>query len=239
MPKALALRTFVRSLPSPQGRRLLIIIAGLSLLAFSANSLLTRYQATHNPSPQLPETTVTHSTTTPDETPVKAKDFDTGPKVPANQPRQIILPTIGAQGYIQKIGLDQHQAVAVPTNIHVAGWFVGQTRPGEPGLSLIGGHVQGRYQPGIFKNLTKIKPGDTFRIELGDHSIRQFQVTRVSKLNLTDTAQQMLLQDKTITHQLNLITCGGNYDAKTKQYDQRVLVVSRLTESKNPIMSDH
>lgn len=202
-----------------------MLAISLTLIVWSGVGLWRRYRATHNPNP-LPDGSlaVTHSTDNPDETPINTEsDYQVAP----DQPRAIILSTIDTRGFIQKVGIDQHGAIAVPSNVHMAGWFVGEAKPGEPGLSIIDGHVQGRYQPGIFKNLHKLRPGDRFTVEFGDHSTKEFEVVSVNSYPTDEAAKHLFHRDESITSQLNLITCSGAYNRADRQYDQRLIVVSK------------
>jgi LPXTG-site transpeptidase (sortase) family protein len=195
------------------------------MLAFSAYNYWQRYRATHSPHP-LPAANqvVDRVVAKPDETPIqKTAQYE----VPADQPRKISLPTIGAEAFIQKVGVDQTKAMAAPSNVHMAGWYSPEVRPGDEGLSIIDGHVQGRYEAGVFKNLASLKTGDEFEVEYGDHSIRRF-VTRSVKAYSVDDASKALFERQSYKAQLNLITCGGAYDAAAHQYKQRTIVVSEL-----------
>ena len=152
--------------------------------------------------------------------------------VPAGHPRRIILPSIGAEGFVQQVGVDDKGNIAVPTNINLAGWFVDNPKPGDKGVSLIDGHVQGWHHPGIFKDLKNLEAGDTFEVEYGDYSKRRFEVVGVKSYSVSDVAEHMLAQAEGIENQLNLITCGGRFDPQADRYEDRVLVVSkRIDES--------
>lgn len=196
------------------------------LLIFSAVGIWHAYRTTHSPNP-IPSAAkvVTVSLPEPDETAIDTADpYD----VPAGQPRKIMLPTIEAEGFMQPVNVDQHGAVAVPTNVHMAGWYTGEALPGANGLSVIDGHVQGRYTPGIFKNLSKLQPGARFKIELGDGSIRQFEVVSVKSYGVDEVSKYLFEKHADIPAQVNLITCGGKYNVQNRQYDGRILVVSKL-----------
>jgi sortase (surface protein transpeptidase) len=71
---------------------------------------------------------------------------------------------------------------------------------------------------GIFKNLEGLKAGDTFEVEFGDLSRRQFQVISVQSYSVKDVAEHMLDQNPDTKKQLNLIACGGRFEPKTEQY---------------------
>lgn len=171
----------------------------------------------------IPAKTVVLSTNSPNEAPVSANDFA---NVPADQPRQIVIPTISVSSYIQKIGVDQNDQISVPNNIHLAGWYINSAKPGSPGLSIIDGHVLGRYNDAVFKDLIKLKPGSTFSVIYGDNSKKSFIVKEVILLSVSDATAYLNNKDINIISQLDLITCGGNFDKKSQTYDKRVVVKS-------------
>jgi LPXTG-site transpeptidase (sortase) family protein len=213
--------------PTIGKRRLLgraLIVIGVLLLVFGSWGLWQRYHATHSTQPLPSPHSVSHSSDTTDETPIATNSKY---EVPATQPRSISLPTIGAEGFIQKVGIDKQNRVAVPGNINMAGWFTGSSKPGEAGVSLVDGHVQGKYAPGIFKNLGKLKKGDVFSVEFGDRSAKRFRVLSVTSYPVDQVQPQMLKQQDGITVQLNLITCDGPFDRASQEYSKRILVVSQ------------
>ena len=140
------------------------------------------------------------------------------------------MPSIGVDAYLQNVGVDQHREVAVPNNIHMGGWFVDSVRPGEKGLSIIDGHLNGNSQDGIFINLEKVKSGDVYTIEFGDGSKKQFRIKDMRAVDLKEAASVLFSQDPGITNQLTLITCGGTYDQQARLYDKRVIVTSELVD---------
>lgn len=206
------------------------VLAGFLLLAFGGYGLYMRWKSTHQPhSPEtvnrMADTTVTNSTNTPDETPIAESPSYT---VPADMPRQITLSSLGVKGYIQRVGIDQRNAIAVPSNINLAGWYTGSAKPGEKGLSIIDGHVSGRYSDAIFKNLGSLKISDTFKIEYGDKSVRTFEVVDIKTVSVADAAKELFAPNPAIANQLNLITCGGKFDSRTQEFDKRVIVIAKL-----------
>ena len=205
--------------------RLAGLALALGLIVFALAGLWRPQRASLEPRPLAAQKTVTVSMATPDEAPIEPNVYY---EVPADQPRRIMLPTLNTEGFMQRVGLDQKGAMAVPENIGMAGWFVGGGVPGADGLSIIDGHVQGRYAQGIFKNLARIAPGDVFRIEYGDRSTKTFQVVSIQNYPTAAVNEPLFKHVSGIKAQLNLITCGGKYNAQTRQYDQRTLVVSTL-----------
>lgn len=207
-------------------RTLLSVASGvvaIGLIGTSTYMLLQRYSATHKPSGPPSTQIITHSTNTPDESVPTAGAYNVAP----DQPKTIDIPSLGIQGYIQKVGVDQNKQVGVPSNVHYAGWFVDSVKPGDTGLSIIDGHVGARYTQAIFKELSNLKKMDQFTVEYGDGTSRTFEVVEKRELPVDETASFLFHKDPGIVAQLNLITCGGNLDKQSGTYDKRVVVVSK------------
>lgn len=162
--------------------------------------------------------------------PIEKKPASNDYKVAADQPRLITLPTLNTAGPIQKVSLTKANAIAVPTNVNFAGWYTGSVKPGYPGLSIVDAHVSGKYSPGLFKQLTKLKAGDAIKVAYGDGSIRSFQMVEGKVLPEKEAAAYLLTKRPDIDRQLNLITCDGVYDRATKQYDKRYIVVAKAID---------
>jgi len=177
-------------------------------------------------SPGTPTPAITNSTNTPTEIAPKKETYQwTGS---ADEPRYIVLPSIAAEGFVQKADVDQNNEIAVPSNIHMAAWFLKSAKPGMPGLSIIDGHVNGRENAGIFKNLSKLKNGDVYTVELGNGSLKKYKVFKNETVPLADSVNILFSQNPKVQSQLNLITCGGTFDSKTQSYDKRVIISSTL-----------
>jgi LPXTG-site transpeptidase (sortase) family protein len=201
--------------------------AAIALIGFGLWGYLQQYRATNNPNPAIPVEVVRHSTDNPDETkPICDESYQVEP----NKPRKIEIPSLNVSGCIQQVGVDENNNIAVPTNIHVAGWFVDSVLPGEAGVSIIDGHVQGRYEEAIFKQLVNLKAGDQIIIEYGNRDIRTFEVVSNSNHTIEQTASEQFIQLEDVDKQLTLITCGGNYDQALGEFDERIVVRSKLIE---------
>lgn len=203
---------------------LVLIFSAILLITYGAWQLWQRDQITNAPNVPVTQDIVTSSTDGPSESKPDCDNY----KVDDNLPRVISLPSVGAEGCIMRVGIDQKGAIAVPNNIHLAGWYTNSVLPGEKGLSIIDGHVSGKYNPGIFKNLIGTKPGDQFQIEFGNGSIKKYEIISVNSYTPEETTKKMYETIEGIDSQLNLITCGGDFNSGSNQYEKRILVTSKL-----------
>ncbi len=224
-----------KNLPKRRKNKLLILllvvigIAALGMIAYGGWQVWLRHQATNNPHPVINTETVTHSTETPDET--KPTEVCANYKAQASNPERITIPSLNVEGCIENVGIDQHGAVAVPTNIHLGGWFVDSAKPGQPGLSIIDGHINGNFtNDGIFQHLDQLKQGEPFTVTRGDGTVLHYETVSVTSVPLDQAASALFTHDTTIKSQLNLITCGGSWNKEIKQFDHRIIAVAKLVE---------
>lgn len=176
-----------------------------------------------------PAQIVTYSTDTPDER--KPDEAGYVWQGQGTDPKRITIEKLGIDGLIQNVGVDQNTQIAVPNNVHIAGWFVDSMLPGDKGLSIIDGHINGpTVDEGIFRRLPELVEGDTVTITFGDNSTKTFMVKTNSSVKTADSASILFSKDPSIDSQLNLITCSGNFDPETNQYDERQITSLELVD---------
>lgn len=209
-----------------------IMLIGISAAYFAFDHLdrdksEVKGDAVENNSAVDPTTgVVVVSVDTPDETPIDINTYNWVGE--PDSPKLITIPSINLTGFVQKVGNDQENRIAVPTNTNLAGWYINSAKLGEKGLSIVVGHLNGRFSDGIFYNLSLLEAGEQFQVQLGNSNILNYEI--VDKVTVTEEEanQYLFSQQNNISSQLNLITCGGEYDDETKTYTDRVIVYSKL-----------
>lgn len=168
---------------------------------------------------------VAHSVEAPAEEPIDASFSSTAK---GDEPARLLIPKIALAASIQKVGIDQHGEIAVPTNINLVGWFIDGAKPGEPGLSIIDGHLDGTRGKGVFGQLTQLSAGDTIIVERANRQQLTFEVFATKTTSVADAPNWLFSQKPDVASQLNLITCAGAFDRQARSYDQRTIVSARL-----------
>ena len=210
--------------------RALIYAVAASLLIYAAY-LGAGYLLAHHSGDSVPsDVTVTSSSPAPSERPTPSPSSPRTYHVSADQPRAIDIPAITVSGFIQRVDEDKNGHMATPTNISFAGWYVKSALPGQTGVSIINGHVSGRYSDGIFKNLQQLHQGDVIRIQMGDLSWLAYRVTDTTVYKASN--KTVLLRPRTgAISELHLVTCGGRYNKVNQSYNERVLISAVLLGS--------
>lgn len=117
---------------------------------------------------------------------------------------------------------------APPANdMNLAGWFKDGATPGERGTSVVAGHVDTMTGPAVFLLLGTLKPGNKVSITREDGIVTVFNVDSVETFSKANFPDERVYADNG-TAQLRLITCGGEYDKKEKDYKDNVVVFAHL-----------
>lgn len=147
---------------------------------------------------------------------------------PSTTPVHLWVPAIGVSEPLLSLGLNADHTVQVPVPSQAAypGWFRLGPRPGQPGAAVILGHVDSLQGPAVFYQLRLLRSGDQVTVQLRDGALLTFTVRATATYSHADfPATQVYRSDGYPS--LNLVTCGGAYDAKTG-YQANVVVYTRL-----------
>jgi sortase (surface protein transpeptidase) len=103
------------------------------------------------------------------------------------------------------------------------GWYELGARPGEPGATVLAGHVNWHRVDGPFVRLRQLDPGATVTLTLADGTTRTYEVVERQQYG-----KLMLPTDRIWTHAgpetLVLITCGGSFNPQIRHYRDNIVV---------------
>jgi sortase (surface protein transpeptidase) len=141
-------------------------------------------------------------------------------------PVSLSIPGIDVQTRLTKLGLQEDGSVEVPTNADLAGWYQKGPVPGAHGSSVILGHVDSTSGPAVFYRLRELQPGDPLEVRLDDGTTVSFEVHSIATYANEDFPAQKVY-GRTGRPELNLVTCGGDYDSANGGYQSNVVVNAR------------
>ncbi|MEU0836139.1 class F sortase [Streptomyces sp. NPDC005969] len=146
-----------------------------------------------------------------------------------SKPKRLRIPTIAVDAPFTplSIGPTGQLDAPPPNDKNLVGWFKDGVTPGERGASIVAGHVDTTTGPAVFLQLRFLKPGATVDITRADGSVASFKVDSVETFSKANFPDKRVYAD-TPSAQLRLITCGGNYDRKAKDYKDNVVVFAHL-----------
>ena len=96
---------------------------------------------------------------------------------------------------------------------------------GARGNAVISGHVVTISEGNVFRNLYKVNIGDEVKVHTADGHFTYI----VDDVKLVPPSSiEVMAQTKSPT--LTLITCGGEFDTKTRSFSDRQIVVAHLSD---------
>ncbi|MFJ8635688.1 class F sortase [Streptomyces sp. NPDC093568] len=112
-------------------------------------------------------------------------------------------------------------------NTNLVGWYAEGATPGEPGTSIIAGHVDTTTSAAVFANLSQLVKGDRFEVARADGRRASFVVDSVETFDKDNFPSDRVYAD-TPRAQVRLITCAGDYDRQVKDYTANLVVFAHL-----------
>jgi Sortase domain len=139
-------------------------------------------------------------------------------------PVRIVIPAMGLEARVVRVGVDGRTGgVEVPPDVRTVGWYRFSPIPGEPGSSVLLGHVDSSTQgPGAFFHLISLEPGSEVRVGLADGAKRTFRV--VARRTYLKSRLPAAMFARTGRPVLVLVTCGGPFNAAIGHYRDNVVI---------------
>ena len=138
-------------------------------------------------------------------------------------PVKLAIPAIGVTAPVELVGLTADGAMDVPKQWSDVGWYEYGPTPGTVGNAAIAGHLDSTTAPAVFWRLGSLKVGDKVLVTLSNGTTVTFVVKQ--KVSYPYNAAPIAkVFGPASTPNLNLITCGGSWDAFTKNYSNRTVV---------------
>jgi sortase (surface protein transpeptidase) len=150
-------------------------------------------------------------------------------RVRVARPVRLVIPAIGVSTRLIHLGLTSAHTLQVPATTAVAGWYTGSPRPGAVGSSVIAGHVDSKFGPGIFFRLRLLHRGQRIYVVRADHSVAVFRIT-VVHIFRKNQFPSLAVYGPVPDAELRLITCGGLFDYATGSYLSNVVVYAVLSK---------
>jgi sortase (surface protein transpeptidase) len=143
---------------------------------------------------------------------------------PAPAPSRVTIASLGVDAPIVTVGLEPGtNNLQIPDIDHV-GWYGLGPSPGQPGSSVLVGHVDGNGRPGVFWRLGRLEPGDDIVVTFAGRPDRTFRV--VGRRQVPKAELPPDLFSRAGPPRLALITCGGAFNRATRHYADNVVIVA-------------
>jgi LPXTG-site transpeptidase (sortase) family protein len=143
---------------------------------------------------------------------------------------ELIIPAISVKSPVLGMGVTSDGKMDVPDNYTEIGWYSLGSAPGEIGNAVLGAHVDdGSSIAGVFKNLRKLKLGDSISVVSKTGEVFRYKINDIKRYahDLEDTREVF---GSNGTSRLVLITCDGTFLPKLNTYDERLIIFADLVK---------
>jgi sortase (surface protein transpeptidase) len=135
---------------------------------------------------------------------------------------RLTIPSARVRARIVPIGARRARLTIPP--VTRAGWYDGGARPGEPGHTVIVGHIDSYRGPGVFAHLGSVRRGARIAVTDRRGFVRRFSVVGKAVVPKSRFPSHVVFGPS--RHPvLVLVTCGGTY--RHKRYRDNVIVFAR------------
>ncbi|MEU1421798.1 class F sortase [Kitasatospora sp. NPDC086009] len=155
------------------------------------------------------------------------------PVLKRSKPTRLRIPQIAVDAPFTELTLNPTGELNAPPpeDKNLVGWYRDGVSPGERGAAVVAGHVDTAKGAAVFLLLSLVVPGNKVEVQRADGTVAVFVVDSVETFAKNAFPDQKVY-GKTTDSQLRLITCGGVYDKKRKDYLDNVVVFAHLESSR-------
>ncbi|MGQ9674931.1 MAG: class F sortase [Chloroflexota bacterium] len=139
---------------------------------------------------------------------------------------RIKVPSLGIDAPVVPVGLTAEGEVQPPPSPDSVGWYNLSPVPGNPGNSILAGHVDWKDRAAVFWDLRKLKPGDIINMSSPDRLDVSFVVEWVERYKPEEAPIDRIFASL-YEPALTVITCEGVFDPATRDYSLRLVVRAR------------
>jgi len=144
----------------------------------------------------------------------------------AAAPVVVDVTRLGIHSSLVQLRKNADGTLQVPTDFARAGWYVGSAHPGDPGPTVLVGHVDSYKGPAVFYRLRQLKQGDRITVRRADRSTVVFVVDSVRTYPKRRFPTALVYRGDG-RPSLRLVTCGGAFDRRSGHYLENTVVIAR------------
>jgi len=159
-----------------------------------------------------------------------AAPTETASPTPVADIERLIIPAISVNAPVTPRTVDRDGQMPSPDGPRDVIWYDFSAlpglggRPGAGGNTILAGHVDYHgYGPAVFWDLRNVKQGDEITVRLRDGNEYKY-VTRSNRIVDPAAASFNEIVASTTEESLTVITCAGDFDPATHNYDMRRVV---------------
>lgn len=148
---------------------------------------------------------------------------------------RIVIEKIGVDAPVSVKGVDRNGVMQDPNGAWDVAWYNFSAKPGWGGNAVFSGHVDYiNIGPAVFWNLRRLSDGDLVRVRLGDGTEYEYRVVSTVRYTAYNAPVADII-GHTEKESVTLITCGGTWDARAREYTERLVVRAERVDGQSRV----
>jgi hypothetical protein len=148
---------------------------------------------------------------------------------PIAAPSWLEIPAAHVSAAVVDLGVEPDGVMDAPSTPDVVGWYRMSARAGQPGNSVLSGHVDWGQNTAVFWGLRDLVPTDAILVRGADGAQHRY-VVEWNRVFARDDPSANELMRGSRGSVLTLITCDGIYDRSIRDYSGRRIVRALLSD---------
>jgi LPXTG-site transpeptidase (sortase) family protein len=148
---------------------------------------------------------------------------------PLAPPDRLEVPSAGIDAAVVDLGVGEDGQMEAPPTPDVVGWYRMSSRPGQPGNSVMSGHVDWGHATAVFWGLRNLRKGDEILVHGADGAVHTYAVAWNESYPAESAPTDRIIEPSKDS-ELTLITCDGVFDQRSEQYLERRVVRAQLID---------
>lgn len=147
------------------------------------------------------------------------------------------VPSIGIDAVVATFGVSPAGVMEVPADASTVAWYDFTSLPGAPGNAVLAAHVDWAGKLGVFNRIDELKPGARITLVPPDGTPVSYEVRTVELVDPATADVAALIGTRSGDPTLTMITCGGEFNQTTRDYERRVIVRAVHVEAQDAARS--
>ncbi|WP_405217066.1 class F sortase [Agrococcus sp. Ld7] len=158
---------------------------------------------------------------------------DAAPAAPAtvDPPASVRVPSVGLELGVVPVGVRDDGQMDVPDLVTELGWYRYGPAPGaDDGSAVLAAHFDSNIGAAPMASVLRASTGDTVEVTTASGELLLFRITAIEQITKAELPLESLFA-RDGEHAMQLVTCGGEWDAAAGAYEDNIVVTAVPVES--------
>lgn len=204
----------------------LVVVGGLGSLAAILFHSMPNNQSEEVLSEQIARTSATQTEQSAHVSEELVSDSDKeNHQVADHEPKRASVDHVDIDARIYRAGVNRHNQLIMPSNVHDVNWYEGSRAPGNRGAVLLSGYVSGPTERGALYYTRALEHGDIITVINGDGTEYEYEVVKREFVPYDEVdVYSLLVPYERGKNTLHIIAADDRYNVMNNGFQDRLVI---------------